>query len=113
MREGPLLKSLATCGHCSRRLSTHATGHPASPGYHCAGAGRSVYCLSVDAVEIDATVARAVSRRRIGCEQRDGRIVEGTNKEQIAKVYRGLRRGQCLRGMRGMFHRKRAKMLAL
>jgi hypothetical protein len=60
MREGPLLKGLATCGHCGRRLSTHATGHPASPGCHCAGARRGVYCLSVDAVEIDAAVARAV-----------------------------------------------------
>src|SRR6202035_5441874 len=60
MREGPLLKGLATCGHCGRRLSTHASRHPASPGYHCAGARRGVYCLSVDAVEIDAAVARAV-----------------------------------------------------
>jgi recombinase-like zinc beta ribbon protein len=60
IREGPLLKGLATCGHCGRRLSTHATGHSASPGYHCAGARRGVYCLSVDAVEIDAAVARAV-----------------------------------------------------
>ena len=60
MREGPLLKGLATCGHCGRRLSTRATGHPASPGYHCAGARRGVYCLSVDAVEIDAAIARAV-----------------------------------------------------
>jgi hypothetical protein len=38
VREGSaLLQSLASCGHCGRRLKTHYRGRNAAPGYHCAG----------------------------------------------------------------------------
>src|SRR6201998_3249706 len=65
VREGSaLLQGLATCGACGRRLRTHYTGRPASPGYHCAGKnivdGRGIFCLSVGAVQIDDAGARAL-----------------------------------------------------
>lgn len=64
VREGSaLLQGIASCGHCGRRLRTHYTGRTSSPGYHCAGEhlvqGRGSYCLSIGAVQIDASIARA------------------------------------------------------
>jgi hypothetical protein len=65
VREGKaLLQSIATCGHCGRRLRTHYRGRNTTPGYHCAGQdivnGRGVYCLNVGGIQIDEAVARAV-----------------------------------------------------
>ena len=38
VREGSaLLQSLASCGHCGRRLHTHYRGRSSAPGYHCPG----------------------------------------------------------------------------
>ena len=64
VREGnALLQSLATCGHCGRRLHTHYRGRNSAPGYHCPGKilveGRGVYCLNIGGIQIDETVARA------------------------------------------------------
>lgn len=64
LREGTaLLQSLATCGHCGRRLRTHYRGRNATPGYHCAGKdivnGRGVYCLNVGGLQIDEAVTQA------------------------------------------------------
>jgi DNA invertase Pin-like site-specific DNA recombinase len=64
VREGSaLLQSLATCGHCGRRLHTHYRGRRSSPGYHCPGKilveGRGVYCLNVGGIQIDEAVAQA------------------------------------------------------
>jgi DNA invertase Pin-like site-specific DNA recombinase len=64
LREGTaLLQSLATCGHCGRRLRTHYRGRNVTPGYHCAGkdivSGRGVYCLNVGGLQIDAAVTQA------------------------------------------------------
>lgn len=64
LREGTaLLQSLATCGHCGRRLRTHYRGRNTTPGYHCAGKdivnGRGVYCLNVGGVQIDEAVTQA------------------------------------------------------
>src|SRR5580704_8656139 len=63
VREGSaLLQSLATCGHCGRRLKTHYRGRNTTPGYHCAGKtiveGRGCYCLNVGGLQIDGAVAR-------------------------------------------------------
>lgn len=65
MREGKaLLQSIATCGHCARRLRTHYRGRSVTPGYHCAGkdivSGRGVYCLNVGGIQIDEAVSNAV-----------------------------------------------------
>jgi len=65
VREGKaLLQSIATCGHCARRLSTHYRGRNTTPGYHCAGKhivnGRGVYCLNVGGIQIDEVVSNAV-----------------------------------------------------
>ena len=64
LREGTaLLQSLATCGHCGRRLRTHYRGRNVTPGYHCAGkdivSGRGVYCLNVGGWQIDEAVTQA------------------------------------------------------
>src|ERR1700675_2646406 len=64
VREGSaLLQSLATCGHCGRRLHTHYRGRSCAPGYHCPGKilveGRGVYCLNVGGIQIDEAVSRA------------------------------------------------------
>jgi DNA invertase Pin-like site-specific DNA recombinase len=64
VREGSaLLQSLATCGHCGRRLHTHYRGRSAAPGYHCPGKilveGRGVYCLNIGGIQIDEAVTRA------------------------------------------------------
>jgi Recombinase/Resolvase, N terminal domain len=64
VREGSaLLQSLASCGHCGRRLHTHYRGRTSAPGYHCPGKvlveGRGVYCLNIGGVQIDAAVTRA------------------------------------------------------
>ena len=64
LREGTaLLQSLATCGHCDRRLRTHYRGRNVTPGYHCAGkdivSGRGVYCLNVGGLQIDEAVTQA------------------------------------------------------
>jgi DNA invertase Pin-like site-specific DNA recombinase/predicted DNA-binding transcriptional regulator AlpA len=64
LREGTaLLQSMATCGHCGRRLRTHYRGRNITPGYHCAGkdivSGRGVYCLNVGGLQIDEAVTRA------------------------------------------------------
>ncbi|MGH8523308.1 MAG: recombinase family protein, partial [Gammaproteobacteria bacterium] len=64
LREGTaLLQSLATCGHCGRRLRIHYRGRNATPGYHCAGkdivSGRGVYCLNVGGAQIDEAVTQA------------------------------------------------------
>jgi len=64
LREGTaLLQSLATCGHCGRRLRTHYRGRNVTPGYHCAGkdivSGRGVYCLNVGGLQIDEAVTQA------------------------------------------------------
>jgi DNA invertase Pin-like site-specific DNA recombinase len=64
LREGTaLLQSLATCGHCGRRLRTHYRGRTSTPGYHCAGkdivSGRGVYCLNVGGLQIDEAVTQA------------------------------------------------------
>jgi DNA invertase Pin-like site-specific DNA recombinase len=64
VREGnALLQSLATCGHCGRRLHTHYRGRNSTPGYHCPGKvlveGRGVYCLNVGGVQIDEAVTKA------------------------------------------------------
>jgi DNA invertase Pin-like site-specific DNA recombinase len=63
VREGSaLLQSLASCGHCGRRLKTHYRGRNTTPGYHCAGKtiveGRGQYCLNVGGVQIDEAVAQ-------------------------------------------------------
>jgi DNA invertase Pin-like site-specific DNA recombinase len=65
VREGKaLLQSIATCGHCARRLRTHYRGRNTTPGYHCAGKdivnGRGVYCLNVGGIQIDEAVSNAV-----------------------------------------------------
>jgi DNA invertase Pin-like site-specific DNA recombinase/predicted DNA-binding transcriptional regulator AlpA len=64
VREGSaLLQSLATCGHCGRRLHVHYRGRNSAPGYHCAGKdlvnGRGVYCLNVGGMVIEQAVANA------------------------------------------------------
>src|SRR3989442_1990543 len=64
VREGSaLLQSLASCGHCGRRLHTHYRGRSSAPGYHCPGKvlveGRGVYCLSIGGIQIDEAVTRA------------------------------------------------------
>src|ERR1700674_3962516 len=64
VREGSaLLQSLASCGHCGRRLHTHYRGRNSSPGYHCPGKvlveGRGVYCLNIGGIQIDEAVTRA------------------------------------------------------
>jgi hypothetical protein len=64
VREGSaLLQSLASCGHCGRRLHTHYRGRSSAPGYHCAGKilveGRGVYCLNIGGIQIDEAVTRA------------------------------------------------------
>ena len=64
VREGTaLLQSLASCGHCGRRLHTHYRGRTSGPGYHCAGKtlveGRGVYCLNIGGLQIDDTVTQA------------------------------------------------------
>ena len=64
VREGSaLLQSLASCGHCGRRLHTHYRGRSSAPGYHCPGKilveGRGVYCLNIGAIQIDEAVTRA------------------------------------------------------
>ncbi len=64
VREGSaLLQSLATCGHCGRRLHVHCRGRNSAPGYHCAGKdlvnGRGVYCLNVGGSAIEPAVAKA------------------------------------------------------
>lgn len=65
VREGKaLLQSIATCGHCGRKLRTHYRGRNTTPGYHCAGKnivnGRGVYCLNIGGIQIDEAVANAV-----------------------------------------------------
>src|SRR5215470_6970643 len=65
LREGTaLLQGLAVCGQCGRKLRTHYTGRTASAGYHCAGQaitnGRSGYCLSIGAAQVDEATASAV-----------------------------------------------------
>src|SRR5260370_784438 len=64
VREGSaLLQSLATCGHCGRRLHVHYRGRNSAPGYHCSGKdlvnGRGVYCLNVGGTGIEQAVAAA------------------------------------------------------
>src|SRR4029077_1964756 len=64
VREGSaLLQSLATCGHCGRRLHTHYRGRSSAPEYHAPARvrveGRGVYCLNIGGVQIDEAVARA------------------------------------------------------
>ena len=64
VREGSaLLQSLASCGHCGRRLHTHYRGRNSAPGYHCPGKilveGRGVYCLNIGGIQIDEAVTRA------------------------------------------------------
>src|SRR5207249_5573022 len=64
VREGSaLLQSLASCGHCGRRLHTHYRGRSSAPGYHCPGKilveGRGVYCLNIGGIQIDEAVTRA------------------------------------------------------
>ena len=64
VREGSaLLQSLASCGHCGRRLHTHYRGRSSAPGYHCPGKilveGRGVYCLNVGGIQIDEAVTQA------------------------------------------------------
>jgi DNA invertase Pin-like site-specific DNA recombinase len=64
VREGSaLLQSLASCGHCGRRLHTHYRGRSSAPGYHCSGKilveGRGVYCLNIGGIQIDEAVTRA------------------------------------------------------
>jgi len=64
VREGTaLLQSLASCGHCGRRLHTHYRGRTSGPGYHCAGKtlveGRGVYCLNIGGLQIDDTLTQA------------------------------------------------------
>src|SRR5216117_4014873 len=64
VREGnALLQSLASCGHCGRRLHTHYRGRSSAPGYHCPGKilveGRGVYCLNIGGIQIDEAVTRA------------------------------------------------------
>lgn len=64
VREGSaLLQSLASCGHCGRRLHVHYRGRNSAPGYHCAGKdlvnGRGVYCLNVGGMVIEQAVADA------------------------------------------------------
>jgi DNA invertase Pin-like site-specific DNA recombinase len=64
VREGSaLLQSLASCGHCGRRLHTHYRGRNSAPGYHCPGKilveGRGVYCLNVGGIQIDEAVTQA------------------------------------------------------
>src|SRR5260370_13262499 len=64
VREGSaLLQSLASCGHCGRRLHTHYRGRSSAPGYHCPGKilveGRGVYCLNMGGIQIDEAVTRA------------------------------------------------------
>src|SRR6478752_728520 len=58
-----LLQSLASCGHCGRRLHTHYRGRSSAPGYHCPGKilveGRGVYCLNIGGIQIDEAVTRA------------------------------------------------------
>src|SRR6266567_678878 len=60
---GALLQSLASCGHCGRRLHTHYRGRNSSPGYHCAGKvlieNRGVYCLNIGGVQIDDAITQA------------------------------------------------------
>ena len=57
---GALLRGLARCGQCGRRLHTHYRGRNSSPGYHCPGkilvAGRGVYCLNIGGIQIDDAV---------------------------------------------------------
>src|SRR5205809_831905 len=59
---GALLRGLARCGHCGRRLHTHYRGRNASPGYHCPGKvlveNRGVYCLNIGGIQIDEAVTR-------------------------------------------------------
>jgi DNA invertase Pin-like site-specific DNA recombinase len=64
VREGAaLLQSIATCGHCGRRLHTHYRGRNSTPGYHCAGKdivnGRGQYCLNIGGRPIEQAVAEA------------------------------------------------------
>ena len=64
VREGSaLLQSLASCGHCGRRLHTHYRGRSSALGYHCPGKilveGRGVYCLNIGGIQIDEAVTRA------------------------------------------------------
>jgi DNA invertase Pin-like site-specific DNA recombinase len=64
VREGSaLLQSLASCGHCGRRLHTHYRGRSCGPGYHCPGKvlveGRGVYCLNIGGMQIDEAVTQA------------------------------------------------------
>jgi DNA invertase Pin-like site-specific DNA recombinase len=64
VREGTaLLQSLASCGHCGRRLHTHYRGRTSGPAYHCSGKvlveGRGVYCLNIGGKQIDDAVAQA------------------------------------------------------
>jgi DNA invertase Pin-like site-specific DNA recombinase len=64
VREGTaLLQSLASCGHCGRRLHTHYRGRTSGPGYHCSGKnlveGRGVYCLNIGGLQIDDAVTQA------------------------------------------------------
>src|ERR1700726_3366422 len=64
VREGSaLLQSLASCGHCGRRLHTHYRGRSSAPGYHCPGKilveGRGVYCLNIGGIQIDEAATRA------------------------------------------------------
>src|ERR1700726_1314766 len=64
VRQGSaLLQSLASCGHCGRRLHTHYRGRSSAPGYHCPGKilveGRGVYCLNIGGIQIDEAVTRA------------------------------------------------------
>ncbi|HWW35950.1 MAG TPA: recombinase family protein [Xanthobacteraceae bacterium] len=64
VREGSaLLQSLASCGHCGRRLHTHYRGRSSAPGYHCPGKilveGRGVYCLNIGGIQIDEAVTGA------------------------------------------------------
>ncbi|WP_275199662.1 recombinase family protein [Bradyrhizobium sp. CSA207] len=66
VREGSaLLQSLASCGHCGRRLHAHYRGRRSAPGYHCPGKilveGRGVYCLNIGGIQIDEAVTRAFS----------------------------------------------------
>jgi len=61
-----LLQSLATCGHCGRRLHTHYRGRNSAPGYHCQArswsrAAASI-ALNIGGIQIDEAVARASLR---------------------------------------------------